>query len=542
MTENLCSGASSFCGISSSGSVTGNGLSFKQMMYCFFVSIATILGTGILALPVKLYQCGFAPFVVTFSFALIAQVGVVCLMVEVLQRASQFATTHADGRKDSPSLHSLASLYLTGALRHIFNVSAMVHFVSLLIGYVLAWSKAFCQVCFAYNFQTHIALFQSSATEIQIVGCTDSVVITPFVIVFSTALVLLNRQLQPLVTTLTFIKCVMLIVMVVVVGYIGSEAAITPSSSWAYMGSPFLIGTIALGGVVNVMPVLYEQIPKTKTAILHFRTSVTAGVVVCWTLNVLWLAWKTVPMSSDEPCHQISSNGTATLECAHNVSYLTIGNAMKHMIDGYSRAHPPSTISGRLASFWSHIPESLGVETVLEVVTSLALNIEAGAGVGVMFFISRNMQASDTIANPLSPIWDVIWVPVTLFFVVAVFYDIFSTTLKFGGISATIAIAVIGGVACLVYSSIKCYYRSCTPSGILGVGNSLGHRPLPNDHDDVWNLDISSSDDDGQHGISGRLYIIEENVDHENEKLENKSQSHEELEQALLTEDILENK
>lgn len=140
-------------------------------------------------------------------------------MVEVLQRASQFATTHADGRKDSPSLHSLASLYLTGALRHIFNVSAMVHFVSLLIGYVLAWSKAFCQVCFAYNFQTHIALFQSSATEIQIVGCTDSVVITPFVIVFSTALVLLNRQLQPLVTTLTFIKVWKLVLMALIVWF-----------------------------------------------------------------------------------------------------------------------------------------------------------------------------------------------------------------------------------------------------------------------------------------------------------------------------------
>ena len=46
------------------------------------------------------------------------------------------------------------------------------------------------------------------------------------------------------------------------------------------------------------------------------------------------------------------------------VSYLTIGNAMKHMIDGYSRAHPPVLGVGRLACLWRRIPESLGLETV----------------------------------------------------------------------------------------------------------------------------------------------------------------------------------
>ena len=52
----------------------------------------------------------------------------------------------ADGHA-TPSLHKLASLYLSSKLSFsLFNACAMLHFTSLLIGYALAWSKAFCQV------------------------------------------------------------------------------------------------------------------------------------------------------------------------------------------------------------------------------------------------------------------------------------------------------------------------------------------------------------------------------------------------------------
>jgi hypothetical protein len=50
------------------------GLSLGQRFVAFFVSIATILGTGILALPVKLDECGFGPFTLTFTGSLFAQV------------------------------------------------------------------------------------------------------------------------------------------------------------------------------------------------------------------------------------------------------------------------------------------------------------------------------------------------------------------------------------------------------------------------------------------------------------------------------------
>lgn len=134
------------------------------------------------------------------------------------------------------------------------------------------------------------------------------VVVTPFVIVASTVLLIWARQLQPLVSTLTLIKCVMLIVMVAVVAYLGSvEGDVHDDDYWPALGQPFLIGTIALGGVVNVMPVLFEDVPLQRRAISQFRVAVLSGVAACFVLNMLWAHYvlQVVPQTSPQPCFQV---------------------------------------------------------------------------------------------------------------------------------------------------------------------------------------------------------------------------------------------
>lgn len=116
------------------------------------------------------------------------------------------------------------------------------------------------------------------------------------------------RQLQPLVSALTSFKCVMLIVMVAVVGYIGVERTrVESTEDWTAAGAPFLMGTIALGGVVNVMPVLFEVVPQTRRAMQQFRSAVIAGVVVCYVLNLLWAYFilRVVPQRSQGICIQV---------------------------------------------------------------------------------------------------------------------------------------------------------------------------------------------------------------------------------------------
>jgi Tryptophan/tyrosine permease family len=54
----------------------------------FFVVIASVLGTGILGLPVKLALSGFTPFVTTYTVCFFMQILVLWYMCELLQRGS----------------------------------------------------------------------------------------------------------------------------------------------------------------------------------------------------------------------------------------------------------------------------------------------------------------------------------------------------------------------------------------------------------------------------------------------------------------------
>eukprot|EP00741_Cyanophora_paradoxa_P013674 tig00020704_g13203.t1 len=58
---------------------------FSFYLGVFFMTIASVLGTGILGLPVKLSASGFSPFLVTFSVCLLVQLIIVDMMVEILQ-------------------------------------------------------------------------------------------------------------------------------------------------------------------------------------------------------------------------------------------------------------------------------------------------------------------------------------------------------------------------------------------------------------------------------------------------------------------------
>ncbi|CAF1271755.1 unnamed protein product [Rotaria magnacalcarata] len=53
----------------------------------YFVAIASILGTGILGLPVTLSESGFQPFVISFLICYFVQVLTIFFFTEVLQKA-----------------------------------------------------------------------------------------------------------------------------------------------------------------------------------------------------------------------------------------------------------------------------------------------------------------------------------------------------------------------------------------------------------------------------------------------------------------------
>lgn len=67
--------------------------------------------------------------------------------------------------------------------------------------------------------------------------------------------------------------------MVVLVGVVGMTIDLDSYDNWQYIGQPFLIGTVALGGAMNTMPIMYSKMIPTKRNIKFFRFAACLAMV-----------------------------------------------------------------------------------------------------------------------------------------------------------------------------------------------------------------------------------------------------------------------
>ncbi|KAM4739997.1 uncharacterized protein FYW61_004252 [Anableps anableps] len=283
-------------------------------LQCYFLTIATILGTGILGLPVTIAHAGLVPFLVSFLVGYFVQALLIYLFVELLQKCqavqleslktgvaecivmdqvsteSSITLEEEEEEEDEsaeadtgllqssspelydqaenlqPNLHLLGCLFLSRPMSHAFNCILLFQFISIGISYVLAGSEAFGAL----------------------LGIRHIYVIPAFTWILSLAILLAHTIIQPITSVLTLLKGILLIVTVAVTFAVGSEVGLQSSSDFSQMGKPFLMGTVALGGIVNVMPLLFSQISHNKTQILWFRRAVLGGLTTCTVLNILW--------------------------------------------------------------------------------------------------------------------------------------------------------------------------------------------------------------------------------------------------------------
>ncbi|KAG7514481.1 hypothetical protein JOB18_035014 [Solea senegalensis] len=281
-------------------------------LQCYFLTIATILGTGILGLPVTIAHAGLVPFLFSFLFGFLVQALLIYLFVELLQKCLvvqleslktdvaecigmdrvsvhdvsltededegenaeadtgllQVNTVPLHNQEDvlQPNLHLIGRLFLSRPMSHAFNCVLLFQFISIGISYVLAGSEAFA------------ALFNISHIY----------VIPAFTWILTLAILLGHTVIQPITSLLTLLKGILLIVTVAVTFAVGSEVGLQSSNDFSQMGKPFLMGTVALGGIVNVMPLLFSQISHNRTQILWFRRAVLGGLTTCTILNILW--------------------------------------------------------------------------------------------------------------------------------------------------------------------------------------------------------------------------------------------------------------
>ncbi|KAJ8278825.1 hypothetical protein COCON_G00058910 [Conger conger] len=386
-----------------------------------------------------------------------------------------------------PNLHVLGVLFLSKPMSHAFNFILLFQFVSIGISYALAGSEAYAE------------LLQLSHT------C----VIPVFTWGLSLALLLAQAAIQPITSLLTLLKGTMLIITVSVTFVVGSEVRQETTNDFSQIGKPFLMGTVALGGIVNVMPFLFSEISNNRNQILWFRRAILGGLLTCTVLNILW-CWavlEIVPQMSvqkaleDGIWNKSASPPTYTLIYSNvsleqserageiatipltkiinqkysrfswvaeliqtfiaislTVSFLVMGSAMKHTIDGLVATHWDMDAEGTSRSWEKSLPHFLqgcntrrlangfmsllafgliflvavcdpkGFVVMLDKVVSFSLNTEVGLFISLMLRTSRS-DAFKHLSVPLPVSERMFWLHriLPVYFLFAVGYDVFSS-------------------------------------------------------------------------------------------------------------------
>lgn len=420
----------------------------------FFIIVAGVLGTGILALPVKLANTGFAPFVFTYVICFFNQSMLLVYLVFLLQKAralmQQELMLEADAATQAqrlarlqagPDLHLLGKMFLGRVARVVFDFCVMLHFVSILISYALAGSQAYANVF----------------------GLADGAyLVLPFVGVFASLAVFAAGLLRPVITLITLSKGLILMIMVFVTGVIGAVARLDFVSEWAYVGRPLLIGTVALGGGVNVVPIVLAKVENHAREIRRNLLALVAGLLFVWFLNVLWCYFVLLSVPQFSPagqpldcdhvdslhaareCGKIATKPLVRVVHEHypeyawiatfidifimlsiSISFVTMSLGTRHVLDGVaatwadSKAAWARRIDCECRKFpWrravlylvTFVPIYVVAQTnphsfltVMEKVTSLALNLEAGVFICMMVSTAYRMHSSLKIEYELRP-------------------------------------------------------------------------------------------------------------------------------------------
>jgi len=387
---------------------------------CFFVTIASVLGTGILGLPVKTANSGFFPFLVVFAIVLVFEVGVIIYFVELLQQSraimrlgisslddlqakerealakptsglsvreedqvpnkrgstsyrplpyendqtysgDKAAVNVENGQDSSPieidlNLHSIGRLFLGVWLRYVFDFAVFAHFLAILISYVLAGSEAWGGL---FGLEGGCKAHPSSEDQRNL-----RFIIVTFGVGFTLCVVLGQRLFTSVVSLMTAVKGSLLVLMVAVTAYVAFDLMESIDSDWSHIAESFLMSTVALGGAINLMPLVFNKVPQRPKEVRKFRWAVCIGLCVCATLIVLWTLFvmlavpqKGAPPSLEEaadkgcistiPLTEIIRDKQPHLEwiakivevfivVSISISFITVGSGLKNFLDGYA--------------------------------------------------------------------------------------------------------------------------------------------------------------------------------------------------------------
>lgn len=405
------------------------------------LTLTSIIGIGILSLPVKLYDCGLEPFILLLFLCGAVQVVSVLCLVEILEKVRRYMAQHAphkrkvntyatfaqsleekedadlvasestwENRNPSPDLHTMAVLLLPKWAYILFDFFAIFHFLAICMAYAISVGQLY----------------------LILLGTPFGIVVPTFVCVLSFVVFVFKVRMAGVVASMTIAKGAVLVLMIVMAGYVGFPLFHDTTTNWSATGQPFVLTTLALGGAVNIIPVLYQKV-ATPSETRALRMGCVSAVILCWALIVVWatIVLKVVPQHEQgqpislEKAYRLqqistvpllqylkdnsSSDTVGVISVVINIfcivsvsiSFLTMSLGLQHMLHGVAQ-HAVESLSPRftvpqlsavlfvagqglvlfVATFFS---DNLFV--LMESASSTALNIEAGIFIGAMYLM-----------------------------------------------------------------------------------------------------------------------------------------------------------
>lgn len=271
----------------------------------------------------------------------------------------------------------------------------------------------------------------------------------------------------------------------------------TPVSQWQYIAQPLLIGTVALGGAYNILPVVFLKVKQRTKDIRIFLMCSLSGLTLVWIFNILWCYFilQIVPQTGP---HDDDKTNVTTLRGAERwgeistvplsniinsaypqfkwiatiimlftvisvtVSFIVNGVALKHVLDGLIKGWKAVDESPNMR-FWKRwwrkissigdrykkailyissfafililaLANPKGFLSIMERITSFALNFTGGVAICWMLDASRKL-IQDVVPLPvIKPLFMLRWVVLT-FFSLAILYDIVSWIAHAAGVT-----------------------------------------------------------------------------------------------------------
>jgi len=358
----------------------------------------------------------------------------------------------------------MGRLFLNVWLRYIFDLTVYIHFLAIMISYVLAGSEAWGGLI---GIESGCNANPNSEDERNL-----RFVIMTFGLGFTICVVFGQRLFTSVVSLMTAVKGSLLILMVAITAYVAFEIMETINSDWTHIAESFLMSTVALGGAINLMPLIFNKVPQRPRDIDKFRFSVTIGLCVCAILVVLWTLFVmlAVPQKSDDgdSLEDAAENGCIStvpltniikqresgldwiativkvfIVVSISISFITVGSGMKNFLDGYAftfatkvqnKAADGSRTAGKVVNFFDRVQAksdhlswfsiemgfrfllyfiSFGVAVgfaaskpacflvMLEYVASFALNLEAGFFIAWMAIMSSRYTRNLLLEVPV---------------------------------------------------------------------------------------------------------------------------------------------